>query len=179
MRRRQLEYHNYIIQGWNFSSFSRGDDPCLKFGLSVATAWLHSNDQSWMEIKKLKGHLDYTRQKQWNKKKCKLITETHDSKNARSALSECYVHVTQYSRRPRKCGCMISLDWEWYVHVKIVITIPRKMLLRKLHGQNGKRFFHWQSHGRERLWCSRLQIENTLSWKVGWPFFRFTWRNPF
>ena len=31
--------------------------------------------------------------------------------------------------------CMIRLDREWYVHVKMVIIVPREMLIRKFHGQ--------------------------------------------
>ena len=56
---------------------------------------------------------------------------------------------------------MISLDWEWYVHVKMIITIPRKMLLRQfIHGQNGKRFFHWQSPARPR----KIQMFRPANW---------------
>lgn len=35
---------------------------------------------------------------------------------------------------PVQHKCMIRLDREWYVHVKIVIIVPREMPVRKFHG---------------------------------------------
>ena len=49
-----------------------------------------------------------------------------------SASTECYVHVKQYSRRTRKTHkCMINLDRERYVHVKISKISPGAFIFQR------------------------------------------------
>ena len=88
--------------------------------------------------------------------------QMHDSDS-----TECYVHVKHdILEHPRKHKCMINLDRERYVHVKMVIIIPRKMLIRKLQGQKLKfslrnhTFIHLRTSGEN--WVAFFQVYLTV-----------------
>ena len=78
--------------------------------------------------------------------------------------------------RDRQCECMISLDWEWYVHVEI----PEECLQGNYMGKS-KRFFTDKTKAAKDsdiLACtfkSHFRTPKNILAKVGWPFFKFTW----
>ena len=149
---------------------------------SIAIAWFRSNNLSWTEIKTLKGHLRLLRNNLPKMQKCKSAfrwsmwnnnqngkeTKIQNSKNARSALTECYVHVKHnILEEPGKhIKCMINPGIEWYVHVKMVIILPRKMLIRKLQRQKLKfslrnhTFVHLRTSGEN--WEAFFQVHLTV-----------------
>lgn len=87
-----MEIEHNVTDPWSLFKVRRKRRNCM---ITLA------NDQSWMKIKKVKGHLRL------------FTTENGDPWQQKCAISLNWLLCPRDTQRE----CMISLDWEWYVHV--------------------------------------------------------------
>lgn len=129
--------------------------------------WRGTLDYSETTCQKMQKCKSAFRWSMWNNNQNGKETKIQNSKNARSALAACYFHVRHnILGDPGKHKCMINPDIEWYVHVKMVIILPRKMLIRKLQRQKLKfslrnhTFVHLRTSGEN--WVAFFQVHLTV-----------------